>query len=171
MSRLLIVLALILPMFACQANAGNGVFMIESVTPGKGDNVAPDFTWKEGGATKTFSQVTKGKVVVLNLWATWCGPCRKEIPDLIELSKSRPDVVVIGVSEDDDKKYSSVVSYVEKNGISYVNLMDSMKKLAEAFGGIAAIPTTFVIKDGKIYQKIVGSRSKMQFESAVDAVK
>lgn len=171
MIRILSILALLVPLVACQANAGGSVYVIDQVTSAKTDNAAPDFTWKVNGATKTFSQVTRGKVVVLNLWATWCGPCRKEIPDLIALSNERTDVMVIGVSEDEDKKFSAVTSYVEKNNISYLNLMDNQKKLAEAFGGIASIPTTFIIKDGVILQKIVGSRSKMQFEAAVNQAK
>ena len=171
MIRLLAILTIVLPIVACQANAGGSVFVIENITPAKVSNGIPDFTWKVNGVTKTFSQVTRGKIVVLNLWATWCGPCRKEIPDLVAISNERSDVMVIGVSEDEDRKFSNVVSYVEKNNISYLNLMDNQKRLAEAFGGIAAIPTTFIIKDGVIIEKIVGSRSKLQFENAINQAK
>jgi thiol-disulfide isomerase/thioredoxin len=144
------------------------VYEIESVTK-RGENKAPDFTWRENGVLKTFSQVSRGKIVLINLWATWCGPCRKEIPDLIELSRELgSEVLVIGVSEDESSKLTAVVNYVEKNHITYLNLFDNNKQLAEAFGGIAAIPTTFVInKAGIIVQKIVGARSKLQFLDAV----
>jgi thiol-disulfide isomerase/thioredoxin len=144
------------------------VYEIESVTK-RGENKAPDFTWRENGVLKTFSQVSRGKIVLINLWATWCGPCRKEIPDLIELSRELgSEVLVIGVSEDESSKLTAVVNYVEKNHITYLNLFDNNKQLAKAFGGIAAIPTTFVInKAGIIVQKIVGARSKLQFLDAV----
>lgn len=171
MTRLIAIIAVALPLFACTSNAGSTVFPIEGVTPAKNQNAAPDFTWKQNGALKTFSQVAKGKVVVLNLWATWCGPCRKEIPDLIQLSNDQSDVMVIGVSVDEAAKFSNVSSFVEKNNITYLSLMDSSKKLSEAFGGITAIPTTFIIKDGVIIQKIVGARSKLQFEAAINQAK
>ncbi len=166
MMRFFGVLAVLMTIVACQTNAGNPVYVIDAVTP-RGQ-IVPDFTWKQGNTTNTFSQVTKGKIVVLNLWATWCGPCRKEIPDLIELANERKDVMVIGVSVDDANKLSAVVNFVEKNGIQYLSLMDSAKKLSQAFGGITAIPTTFIIKDGVIKQKIVGARSKLQFIEAVN---
>ncbi len=147
------------------------VFQIESVT--KRPDKAPEFSWKENGVVKTFSQVAKGKVALVNLWATWCGPCRKEIPDLIEVSRELGnEAIVIGVSEDDASKFTSVVNYVEKNNITYLNLFDSNKKLAEAFGNISAIPTTFIIdKNGVIKQRIVGARSKAQFIDALQSAR
>ncbi len=168
MTRLLFLLLVLGLSTVAAVAGGTAVFQIESVTK-RAEGKLPDFTWRENGVVKTFSKVSQGKVVLINLWATWCGPCRKEIPDLIALSKELgQDVIVVGVSEDDAAKFASVVSYVEKNNITYLNLFDSNKQLAEAFGGIAAIPTTFIVDgSGTIVQKIVGARSKMQFMEAV----
>jgi len=149
-----------------------GVFTVESVTKtAKGKAV--DFTWKDGSATNSFAAYTKGKVVLLNVWATWCGPCKREIPDLIELSKEMANqgVVIFGVSVDQhEKKVQMVTNYVEKVGISYINVIDnSPPKIAEAYGGIQAIPTTFIInRDGVIVQKLVGMKSKAEFKSALE---
>lgn len=162
---------------ACAApppGESGGVYPVESVTKtAKGKAV--DFTWKEGGSgtTNSFAAFTKGKVVLLNLWATWCGPCKREIPDLIELSKEMASqgVVIFGVSVDQHEKRLQMVSnYVEKAGVSYINIIDnSPPKIAEAYGGIQAIPTTFIInRDGVIVQKLVGMKSKAEFKAAIE---
>jgi thiol-disulfide isomerase/thioredoxin len=149
-----------------------GVHTVESVTKTtKGKAV--DFTWKDGSETKSFSDYTNGKVVLLNVWATWCGPCKREIPDLVELNNEMASkgVVVFGVSVDQhQKKVQMVTNYVEKVGISYINVIDqSPPKIAEAYGGIQAIPTTFIIdRDGNIVQKLVGMKSKAEFKAALE---
>lgn len=132
---------------------------------------AVDFTWKEDGKSVSFSEYTKGKVVLLNIWATWCGPCKKEIPDLIKISEemSSKGVLVMGVSVDQHKNSLQLVSnYVEKTNITYHMFLSL--KIAEAYGGIQAIPTSFIIdRNGKVTQKIVGMQSKAQFEQAIRA--
>ncbi len=149
-----------------------GVYAVESVTKtAKGKAV--DFTWNDGNTMQSFAAYTKGKVVLLNVWATWCGPCKREIPDLIELSNEMASkgVVIFGVSVDQhEKKMKMVTNYVEKVGISYVNVIDnSPPKIAEAYGGIQAIPTTFIInRDGVIVQKMVGMKSKAEFKAALE---
>ena len=167
-------LAFLLPLGACAAPpAETGkVFVVESVTKtSKGKAV--DFTWKDGSTTKSFSSHTKGKVVLLNVWATWCGPCKREIPDLVEISNEMASqgVVVFGVSVDQhEKKIAMVTNYVEKVGIQYINIVDqSPPKIAEAYGGIQAIPTTFIIdREGNIVQKLVGMKSKAEFKAALE---
>jgi alkyl hydroperoxide reductase subunit AhpC len=78
-------------------------------------------------------------------------------------------VVVIGVALDDKADALNIVkTYAEKNGIAYVNVLDADKKIAEAYGGIQAVPTTFIIdKQGTIAQKIVGSMPKDAFVAAL----
>ena len=90
----------------------NKVFTVESVKK-MGKKKAVDFTWKEGGKTMSFSKYTKGKVVLLNIWATWCGPCKREIPDLIKISKEMDGkgVVVMGVSVDQHAKKLKLTSH------------------------------------------------------------
>jgi thiol-disulfide isomerase/thioredoxin len=149
-----------------------GVFGVESVTKTTSGR-AVDFTWKDGSSTKSFSAVTKGKVVLLNIWATWCGPCKREIPDLIALSQEMAPrgVMFVGVSVDQhEKRLMMVKNYVEKVGVTYINIVDdNPPKIAEAYGGIRAIPTTMIIdRNGNVVERLVGMRSKAEFKAAIE---
>jgi thiol-disulfide isomerase/thioredoxin len=109
-----------------------------------------------------------GKVVILDFWATWCGPCRMEIPGFIELQKQYADkgLVVVGVSLDQDGA-SVVKSFMEKTGINYPVVLGD-EKIVSAFGGVEGIPTTFVIdREGKIIRKHVGYTAKAEFEAEI----
>jgi thiol-disulfide isomerase/thioredoxin len=97
----------------------------------------------------------KGKVVVLNFWATWCPPCVGEIPDLIKLNKTYGDkLVVLGASVDNGPDVAK--DFVKKNKVDFpVFMADSA--MQKAYGGIPSIPTTFIINaNGEIVEKIVG---------------
>ena len=138
----------------------------------KGEGKTPDFTFVHDGKTVSFSEFSKGKVVLLNFWATWCGPCRREIPDLIQISKELAPrgVIVIGVALDQGDNRATVVgNFVEKNGMTYPQFIDTDAfKLKSAFGSFASIPTTFIIdRNGAIAQKIVGMQSKEAFINAL----
>lgn len=145
------------------------VYLVDQVTP-RGANKAVDFTWKDGAKAVSFSEVTKGKVVLLNIWATWCGPCRRELPDLVALSEEMASkgVVIVGVSLDEkEPRLQNVKTFVEKMGIPYLNVIDNLK-IADAYGGIQSIPTTFIIdRQGNIVQKIIGMQSKENFRAAI----
>lgn len=110
----------------------------------------------------------KGKVVILNFWATWCGPCRTEIPDFIALQKEygKQGLVIVGASVDQAGP-DVVKKFVQQQGMNYpVALADS--KMQEAFGGIEAIPTTFVIdRQGNIVGRHVGLTPREDFESEI----
>ena len=108
-----------------------------------------------------------GKPVVLNFWATWCTPCREEIPHFVEMqNKYGPQgFQVIGVSMDDDAK--PVREYYEKYKLNYpVALGDD--KLAERFGGILGLPVNFVIdREGRIHAKHLGATNVATFDDEV----
>ncbi|MCU0330435.1 MAG: TlpA family protein disulfide reductase [Candidatus Kapabacteria bacterium] len=144
--------------------------IVETVTK-KGAGKAPDFTFKVNGKSTTFAEISQGKPVLLNFWATWCGPCRREIPDLIALSKELSGkAVVLGVALDQgDDRVNMVKSSIERFGITYPNVIDNLDwKLAEAYGNIPSVPTTFIIdKNGTIIQKIVGAQKKEVFAAAL----
>ena len=97
-----------------------------------------------------------GKVVLLNFWATWCPPCRDEIPEMIELSKRFKDrLQIVGVSMD-DAPADEVKQFARNIGIDYPIVMGS-RTLSMEYGGVPALPTSFVINtDGKIVQKHEG---------------
>jgi thiol-disulfide isomerase/thioredoxin len=98
----------------------------------------------------------RGKVVVLNFWATWCPPCREEIPEMIELAGRYKDrLQIIGVSMD-DAPAAEVREFAKHEGITYPVVMGSRAISAE-YGGVPALPTSFVVNtDGRIVQKHTG---------------
>ncbi len=98
----------------------------------------------------------KGKVIVLDFWATWCAPCREGIPDLIEIQKEfKNQVQVIGITVDRDP-LKVVPPFVKEFKINYPILIGS-DEVYKQYGGIDAIPTTFIIdREGKIRNKIIG---------------
>ena len=98
----------------------------------------------------------KGKVTIVNFWATWCPPCRAEIPDLITLQdRYRDQLQIIGISEDEEGP-TVVRKYVADHHMNYPIAMTS-PELEKLFPGIAALPTSFVIdREGRLVQKHVG---------------
>lgn len=129
-----------------------------------------DFTWKQGDKTISLSQFGKNKVIFLNFWGTWCGPCRKEIPDIIALQKEFPgtEFVVVGIAlERDQDPVATVKSFMKKNNMDYQMVIGN-QDITDAFGGITAVPTTFIIgKDFSVAEKLVGLKSKEEFVAAV----
>jgi cytochrome c biogenesis protein CcmG, thiol:disulfide interchange protein DsbE len=99
----------------------------------------------------------RGKVVFLNVWATWCGPCREEMPSIEKLYtdfRKDPDFVVLAVSQDTDGKL--VAPYVQKNGFDFTVLLDPENEVGEMYG-VDGIPETFIIgRDGRIVAHHVG---------------
>ena len=112
----------------------------------------------------------RGKVVIVNFWATWCPPCRAEIPDLIALqNKYKDGLQVIGVSVDDDASPEDVKAFATKFGINYPIVMGS--SIAKEYGGIPALPTSFVVnKDGGVVQKHMGMLKPSEIETEVRAL-
>lgn len=121
----------------------------------------PGFTVTDlEGKTVTFADL-KGKVVLVNFWATWCPPCRAEIPDLVALQeKYRDTLVVLGISEDEDATPTAVKAFGDEHKVNYPIIMRT-PELAKIFKGVSALPTTFVIDpEGKIRAKHVGMLRK-----------
>lgn len=98
----------------------------------------------------------KGKITLVNFWATWCPPCRAEIPDLIALqARSGDRLQIVGVSEDHDA-VDAVRAFVAEHKVNYPIVM-ATAEIERAFSGVAGLPTTFVVDaDGQIVQKHVG---------------
>src|SRR5919108_517889 len=117
---------------------------------------APDLKAKDLNGKELNLEAYKGKVVLLNFWATWCGPCRAEIPSLIRIQEAYKDrLQIIGMDVDDDDE-EQLRAFVKDQGINYPVAMTSVS-VRLAYGGIAALPTLFVInQDSKVVQKHVG---------------
>jgi len=126
---------------------------------------APDFslTGIDGKPFKLSDYA--GKVIILDFWATWCPPCKAEIPFFIELKNQygNKDLVILGAAMDDP---SRVKTFYKSHGMNYPVAITS-QEMGMQYGGIQGIPTTFVIdKEGYIREKFVGYRPKQVFEEA-----
>ncbi|MBI5837992.1 MAG: TlpA family protein disulfide reductase [Candidatus Eisenbacteria bacterium] len=129
---------------------------------------APAFELKtvDGGTARMAD--LKGKVVLVDFWATWCPPCKKEIPHLVTLYDRYKDkgLVVLGVA-DDPNDHSRVAPFVTKNQIPYP-VAYSVEGTADSFGGLVGYPTVFVInRDGQVVGKFIGYTDESTLEAAV----
>ena len=117
---------------------------------------APELKAKDVNGKELSLEAYKGKVVLLNFWATWCGPCRAEIPSLIRIQEAYKDrLQIIGMDVDDDDQ-EQLREFVKNQGINYAVATTSVP-VRLAYGGIGALPTVFIInQDSKVVQKHVG---------------
>ena len=114
---------------------------------------APDFTVHNGPQTIRLSQF-RGKVVVLNFWATWCAPCIDELPSLQELQKARPDIQVLAVSIDDDP--DAYAKFLKQYDINILSVRDGTQGANLKYGSVR-VPETFVIdRVGVVKRKFIG---------------
>jgi thiol-disulfide isomerase/thioredoxin len=111
-----------------------------------------------------------GKVVLLNFWATWCPPCREEIPELVDLaSRYKDQLQIVGVSMDDEAP-QQVRMFAKRFGINYSVVMAS-PEMVDEYGGVPALPTSFIInREGRIVQKHVGLYPIEVYETEVRAL-
>lgn len=129
---------------------------------------APAWTLRDLSGKFVKSDQFKGKVVILDFWATWCPPCRKEIPGFVDLYKRYGDkgLVVVGVSLDQQGP-SVVKPFLAKLGVNYPVVMGDAR-VAAAFGGIDALPTTFIIdRSGNIARTHIGYADVETFEKDI----
>lgn len=137
-----------------------GILNVDPSTPDSDATFDYNFTLKDLTGNKVEFNQYKGKVIFINLWATWCGPCKAEMPGIQKLySKLENDsVAFVMLSLDKDQALSKVQAYVEKNEYTFPVFMPS-GFLADQLQ-VPSIPTTFVIsKEGKIVMKEVGTRN------------
>ena len=129
------------------------------------------FTLKDTNGVDVQLASFKGKVILINFWATWCGPCRVEIPALIELQNTyRDDLVVLGIDVLDE--FSRVGAFAKELSVNYP-MLDANKRtdVEEAYGPMWGLPTTVIVdREGKVHRKHSGIASKEQFEEYVKSV-
>jgi len=129
---------------------------------------APDFTLErlDGGSMKLSD--LRGKAVLLNFWATWCGPCKIETPWLVELQSqyASEGLQVIGVAMDDSGK-DEIAKFAKDMGVNYPVLLGK-EAVGDAYGGVPALPETFFIgRDGKIVDRIIGLKGRAEIEDSI----
>jgi thiol-disulfide isomerase/thioredoxin len=125
----------------------------------------PAFTVTDLDGRKISSDSWRGKVVFVNFWATWCPPCRAEIPDLVALQKKyRDQIVVVGIS-DDEGPVEQVRRFAADYDVNYPIAVNT-PEVRKIFKGVAALPTTFVLDtEGRLVQKHVGQLQAARTEA------
>jgi cytochrome c biogenesis protein CcmG/thiol:disulfide interchange protein DsbE len=150
-------------------NAPAGTAAAEAdLKPSAKRNVAPDFVLTDADGRKVQLSDYKGKVVLLNFWATWCGPCKLEIPWFVEFEKTYKDkgFAVLGVSMDEEG-WEIVKPYIQDKQVNY-RVMVATEEVAQKYGGVDALPTTFMIdREGKIASTHIGLVGKKDYENEI----
>ncbi len=140
--------------------------MNPSLPPREISGAAPGFTLNDINGRNVSLSEFKGKVVILDFWATWCPPCKREIPDFISLQTEygSKGLQVVGIALDEPEK---VVQFSHDQGMNYPVLLGT-DEIAARYGGISGIPTTYVLdKAGRIVARYEGFRPRAVFESAI----
>ncbi len=130
-----------------------------------------NYTVKDMNGADVHLASYKGKIILLNFWATWCPPCKVEIPDLIELQQQyKDDVVVLGFSVDDTAE--QLKPFADEYKMNYPVLVGlGHENIQEAYGPMWGIPVTIIIdREGKIAKKQSGIRTKEQIEREIKAL-
>ena len=156
---ILVLLPLVIVLIVCAEAEKTSIF-------GNNSSQASDFTVKDLKGREISLSNYSGKVVFLNFWATWCGPCKAEIPDLIQAYKQYKDkgMEIIGISVDRISP-KSVLKFAEKYKINYPVVM-STDKIQKDYDPGPYIPTTIIIdQEGKIRHRHIGYMNKETLKS------
>jgi thiol-disulfide isomerase/thioredoxin len=147
MKRTSLAFLMALALFACASKK-------EALAPPKG---APEFDLEniQGGKTKSLD--FKGKVAIVDFWATWCDPCKAEVPHFNKLNEEfqGKDVQVVGIAI--ESPHDDIKPTIKQTGIKYMVLVGN-DAVVDGFGGVIGYPTTYIVtKDWKIYKKYLGA--------------
>lgn len=130
--------------------------------------MAPDFALKDSKGNTVRLSDHKGKIILVNFWATWCGPCRMEIPGFVKLYEKYKDkgFTIIGISVD-QAGWQVIKPFMKEHKINYPIVLYNNKVITD-YGGIRSIPTTFFINsDGEVLERIIGLRPDSYFEGKI----
>ncbi len=167
--RIVVLSALLASVLLWTGCANRSVKADASVKPEKDRKPAPEFALKDANGQTVRLSDYKGKVVLLDFWATWCGPCKIEIPWFMEFEQQLKDrgFAVLGVSMDEDG-WNAVKPYIQQLKVNYRILLGN-DQVGEIYGGVESLPTTFLIdRQGKIASVHIGlSSGKEEFKNAI----
>lgn len=135
------------------------------------DKKAADFKLKTLDGKEVKLSDYRGKIVIIDFWATWCPPCRKGIPDLISLQEEfKKDLVVIGISLDQQNTIKDLKPFIENYKINYPVVLGD-EKVVKDYGGISAIPTSFIIdQKGNIVDSHIGLVPKTVYSDQIKSL-
>jgi len=142
--------------------------MPAAITTANSRKTAPDFTLNDSKGEPIKLSNYKGKIVLLDFWATWCHGCKTEIPWYMEFARKYKDsgLAVIGVSMDEEG-WTAIKPFVSELAINY-RILQGNDATAQLYGGVDALPTTFLIdRDGKIAETHAGLAGKDDFEDGI----
>jgi thiol-disulfide isomerase/thioredoxin len=158
------------PRDSANANVAQGTPEPEQAVGGPDKGImAPAFERKsipEGKSTPLAS--FRGKAVLLNFWATWCGPCKIEMPWLVDLQKKYgpQGLQIVGVAMDDTSD-KEIADFTHKMGVNYV-VLKGTEKVGDLYGGVEGLPTTYYLdRSGKVVDKTLGLASESVIEDAI----
>ena len=137
---------------------------------GKQNVLAPDFVLPQLDGTPLRLSAYRGKVVLLDFWATWCDPCREEIPHFVEMQRTYADrgLQIIGVSMDDTSE--PVRDFYQQFHINYPVVMGDART-GEAYGGVLGLPIAFLLnREGRIVAKHMGATNAETFDHEIAAL-
>jgi peroxiredoxin len=169
MTKLLCSVAIFSALLFCSCSNQTQTTLVHASTNRK---PAPEFTLTDSNGAKVKLSDYKGKVVLLNFWATWCGPCALEIPWFIEFEQQykAKGFAVLGVSMDDEG-WNVVKPYIAEHKLNYRVLLGN-DSVSQLYGGLDALPTTYIIdRDGKVaFPAHVGLINKSEYVQEVQSL-
>ena len=165
---LVVIAAVALMLFAGVRMARPRASVVKLKTVGKNGSVAPDFELQNLEGKSVRLSDFHGKAVLLNFWATWCAPCKIEMPWFVDLQKqyAAQGLQVIGVAMDDSGT-ETVAKFAKQMGVNYPVLIGK-EAVGDAYGGVEFLPTTFIIdRQGKVVERIFGLAGRSEFEDNI----
>jgi peroxiredoxin len=163
-----VALAIALMLTFAYKMAGRGPSAAASVPTGQG-KLAPDFALQSLEGKTVHLSDYRGKAVIVNFWATWCQPCKIEMPWFVELQKQYgPEgLQILGISADEDTSNDELGKFTKEMGINYPVLLGK-EEVEQAYGGVQFLPVTiYVDRDGKIVDKVFGLKGRGEIEANI----
>jgi peroxiredoxin len=163
-----VVAAVALMLFAGVRMARPKAGTVKPKAVGKNGSVAPDFELRSLDGKQVRLSDYRGKAVLLNFWATWCAPCKIEMPWFVDLQKqyAPQGLQVIGVAMDDSGD-EAIGKFAKEMGVNYPVLIGK-EAVGDAYGGVEFLPTTFIIdRQGKVVDRVFGLVGRSEFEDNV----
>ena len=163
-----VAVAIALMLFASVHMARKRTGIVKLKPVGKNGSVAPDFELKSLDGKQVRLSDFRGKAVLLNFWATWCAPCKIEMPWFVDLQKqyAQQGLQVIGVAMDDSGE-ETIAKFAKQMGVNYPVLVGK-EAVGDAYGGVEFLPTTFIIdRQGKVVERVFGLVGRSEFEDNI----